>query len=334
MSNNVLESLDQIKKAMTLTHAEICGGLVGVEEPAGLLVDGLYAGEHILFEGVPGVGKTELAKHLAAVTLADSEVRPFSRIQGAPDRQPAEVLGSLMYDQKLGDYKTRKGPIFSHIVLADELNKYSPKTMAALNEVIGERQITIGDDTYPLPDPFFVVATHNTHDYGQGTNPIPFSLIDRFGQSYYFGRPSIDDRIQVGLDADNELQIRKITGIGDLREARDFIKGVKVSRAAMHLAGTAIGNIAEDENVRMLGDGYRSILIARKLAKARSIRLGDGVVTVDEIKETLPYVLRHRIAIKTGDPEGVRQDVIEKHIAEASVNVPKALLKEEEKFTA
>ena len=204
---------------VTDVRREMARGIVGQEYLVDRLIIGLLANGHLLLEGVPGLAKTLSVKTLATLLRVD-----FSRIQFTPDLLPADVIGTLVYNPKEGTFTTKKGPIFANIVLADEINRAPAKVQSALLEAMQERQVTIGDQTYPLPSPFLVMATENPLEQ-EGTYPLPEAQVDRFMLKLRITYPSMDEERQI-MDAMAETD--KQFDISPTIEAEAMMRARKV----------------------------------------------------------------------------------------------------------
>ena len=255
----------------------------------GLMV--LIAGGHLLIEDVPGLGKTTLAKSLAVSTGC-----VFKRIQFVPDLLPSEVTGVNIFNQKTSDFEFRPGPIISQVVLADEINRAPPKTQAALLEAMEERQVTVDGVTYPLPDPFFVVATLNPIEY-QGTFPLPEAQLDRFMARIHLGYASKEEELTIierqvrgnpmaGLKAvatpEQVVYLRQATQEVQVEQSvRDYI--VSIVRASREHPAVAYGA------------SHRASLSLFRAARALALLRGREYVIPDDVKELASVVLAHRL---------------------------------------
>ncbi|HVZ94527.1 MAG TPA: MoxR family ATPase [Phycisphaerales bacterium] len=293
--------------------------IVGQRHMIERLLIGLLCDGHVLLEGVPGLAKT-----LTVSTLAGSIHAKFSRIQFTPDLLPADLVGTLIYNPRDGVFTPRKGPIFANIVLADEINRAPAKVQSALLESMQERQVTIGDATYPLDDPFLVLATQNPIEQ-EGTYPLPEAQVDRFMLKVKVGYPSkaeerkILDRMAttreksamppvVQLDA-----IREARGVVDSIYIDDKVKDyiVEVVHATRHPKehGLDIARLIE------FGASPRATIALTLASKAHAFLQGRGFVTPQDVKSIGLDVLRHRvIAGYEAEAEGVDSDVIVKKV--------------------
>ncbi|MDZ4182673.1 MAG: AAA family ATPase, partial [Candidatus Cloacimonadaceae bacterium] len=203
-------------------RSEIAKVIVGQEAVIRRLLIGILTGGHVLIEGVPGLAKT-----LIIITLAKVFDASFHRIQFTPDLLPADITGTLIYNQKSGEFSPKRGPVFANFVLADEINRAPSKVQSALLEAMQEHQVTIGDTTYPLPEPFFVMATQNPIEQ-EGTYPLPEAQIDRFLLKLKIKYPSFDEErlILDRMVSDEEIPVRKVLHKEALADMRSVIKDI------------------------------------------------------------------------------------------------------------
>jgi MoxR-like ATPase len=278
-SERILENLEKV--------------IVGKRHSLELVVIGLLCQGHVLIEDVPGVGKTMLAR-----SLARSLDCSFSRIQFTPDMLPGDVTGVSIYNQQRGQFEFRPGPIVGQIVLADEINRATPKTQAALLEAMEERQITVDGVSHALPRPFMVLATQNPIEY-EGTFPLPEAQLDRFLLRLRLGYPSFLDEIRV-LD-DQKLQhpiesISPVASAQEVLEAAEAIKNVYVSDAVKRYIVELTARTRKNEDI-YLGASPRGSLSLYRTAQARAAMLGRDFVLPDDVKALVVPVLAHRIIV-------------------------------------
>ena len=267
----------------------------------GLLV-GLLTNGHILLEGVPGLAKT-----LTVKTLAQSIHTGFQRIQFTPDLLPADLIGTLIYNPRTGEFSTKRGPLFSNLILADEINRAPAKVQSALLEAMQERQVTIGDQTFPLPDPFLVLATQNPLEQ-EGTYSLPEAQLDRFMLKLKVGYPSKKEERQIldlmGTSAP-KLEVSQILDPKDILAARalvnelfvdDRVKDYIVDLVFATREPSVYGVKGLDGMLRY-GASPRATIALTLAAKARAFLAGRGYVTPQDVKNVAPDVLRHRILV-------------------------------------
>jgi len=267
--------------------------IVGKRQALELIVIGLLCQGHVLIEDVPGVGKTMMAR-----SLARSLDCTFNRLQFTPDMLPSDVTGVSIYNQQKGDFEFRPGPIIGQIILADEINRATPKTQAALLEAMEEHQVTVDGVTHPLPRPFMVLATQNPIEY-EGTFPLPEAQLDRFLLRMRLGYPSASDEVRV-LD-DQQLRhpietLKSVVGEKEVLEAAETIKQVYVS-AAVKLYIVELTSRTRQSGDVYLGSSPRGSLALYRTAQARAALLGRDHVLPDDVKELAIPVLAHRIIV-------------------------------------
>src|SRR5512139_403875 len=264
------------------------------------LVVGLLANGHVLLEGVPGLAKT-----LSVKSLAQSLNVKFSRLQFTPDMLPADVVGTQIYNPQTGAFSTRKGPIFANLVLADEINRAPAKVQSALLEAMQERQVTIGDSTYPLDEPFLVMATQNPIEQ-EGTYPLPEAQIDRFMLKLKIDYPDPKEERQI-LDLmaqDVPIPIAKIVGPADILRVREVVKEVYMDdRIKDYIVQLVFATRKPQEfkldlkDLIQFGASPRATIYLAQAARAHAFIKGRGYVTPEDIKAVGMDVLRHRIIL-------------------------------------
>ena len=299
---------------------EIGKVLVGQERMVSRLLVGLLTGGHVLLEGVPGLAKT-----LTVRCLARAVDTGFSRIQFTPDMLPADVLGTEVFNPKEATYHIKKGPIFSNLILADEINRAPAKVQSALLEAMQERQATIGGHTYPLEEPFLVLATQNPIEQ-EGTYPLPEAQVDRFMLKIKVGYPSkeeerrIIDRMASGQP---EPDVRPVATTAQIAEARRAVDAVfvdeKVSRYIVDLVHAtrdpAEAGIAELEGMIEMGASPRASIYLTKAAKAHAFLQGRSYATPHDVKNVALDVMRHRVVLTyEAEAEGKSSDDIVERI--------------------
>jgi len=287
----------QAVQPLRAAEAEIAKILVGQSALVRRLLISLLCDAHCLLEGLPGLAKTTVVKALARSLHAD-----FRRIQFTPDLLPADIVGTRIYEG--GDFRTRHGPIFAQIILADEINRAPAKVQSALLEAMEERQVTIGEETYPLPEPFMVLATQNPIEQ-EGTYPLPEAQTDRFLMKILVGYPSLQEERQVldrALSADL-ADIQPVLHGDDLVQARaavdqvfidDRLKDYCVSLVRATRDPLAAG-VEQLDAMIAVGASPRAVIGLAKAARAQAFLEGNGYVTPQDVKAMAHEILRHRI---------------------------------------
>ncbi|MDO8265983.1 MAG: AAA family ATPase [Candidatus Saccharibacteria bacterium] len=312
--SDMMVNFETDMRTMGNVKAQMTAGLIGLDQEAGILTDAIFAGQHIMLEGEPGVGKTELVKNIGSLVFAtNSEFKITTRLQGASDRQPADFLGAEVYNQQTQQFEIRRGPIFGHFVLADEINRNNTKTQAALNEAMAEGQVTIGKETLLLPRPFMVIATQNTHEFGQGTNQVSDPLLDRFGASAYFEAPTIQRRSEVGkaYALDQYLaEPKKVLEITDLLRIQEAVRRMPIEQRAIEQGSEMIEGIISTSGLEVVSKGFRSIQAVVRLAQANAWRAGKSEATIEEVKQVMPIVMAHRIKSVGSDTDFAKKQQV------------------------
>ncbi|MBV9578953.1 MAG: MoxR family ATPase [Chloroflexi bacterium] len=265
--------------------------LIGKHAEAELTIIGLAAGGHLLIEDVPGVGKTMLAKSLARATGCT-----FKRIQFTPDLLPSDVTGVSIYNQRTSEFEFRAGPIVAHVVLADEINRATPKTQSALLEAMEEHQVTVEGVTRALPTPFMVLATQNPIEY-EGTFPLPEAQLDRFLLRIHLGYPAQADEVNVlqrQMVRHPLEDLRAVTTASELQQLQLAVRSIHVEpqlqRYIVHIA-----NLTREHQDVYLGASPRGSLALMRAAQARSMLLGRDYVIPDDVKVLAIPALAHRL---------------------------------------
>ncbi len=304
---------DEVGKVVVGQQGVLAGFL------AALLADG-----HVLLEGVPGVAKTLLVKTVASTLSVD-----MNRIQFTPDLMPSDITGQLMYEQKTGDFTFRPGPVFTNLLLADEINRTPPKTQAALLEVMEERQATVAGEPRQLPDPFMVIATQNPVEY-EGTYPLPEAQLDRFLAKLYVGYPERDNEQEVLARHHQGMSLHEVAANGvkavatpeDLAAGRSAVRDIQVDDSILGYI-TEIVRATRSSPVVDLGVSPRGGVALLGLSKAWAWMAGRTFVTPDDVKMIAKPALRHRLQVQAeAELEGVTPDIVLDGLLE-SVPVPR-----------
>ena len=259
------------------------------------LVIALLSGGHILMEDVPGVGKTTLAKALAKSLAAD-----FKRVQFTPDLLPTDILGSSVYNPRDGSFTFKEGPVFTNILLADEINRASPRTQSSLLEAMSERQASIEGKTYPLPSPFLVIATQNPIEF-HGTYPLPEAQLDRFGMKFNLGYPGKEQEVEVLYSQFHHHPLDDVTPVMDcsvIVELQTEVRAVKVDkRIARYIVDLA--DATRHHPSLKMGCSPRGTLLLFRTTQARAFLSGRDYTIPEDVKAVAICTLAHRLALDT-----------------------------------
>jgi MoxR-like ATPase len=303
MINKFLENIDQV--------------IIGKKQVVTNVLVALLAEGHVLIEDVPGVGKTTLAK-----AVAKSIDCSFSRIQFTPDLLPSDILGVSIYNQKESDFVYKKGPIFAHVVLADEINRASPKTQSSLLEAMEERQVTMDGNTYKLEEPFIVMATQNPIEY-EGTFPLPEAQLDRFMVKIKIGYPDKAFELRIFDKVDKQLfaeDLKPVLTAEDIVKMRAEVAKVHMSDELEAYVFSIIRSTRENDDI-LLGCSPRAAIALYKASKAKAFVEGRDFVIPEDIQLLAEDVLSHRIVLK---PEVKYRGETGRSMIEKILNVTKA----------
>ncbi len=281
-------------------RSEIARAVVGQQYMIDRLLVGILANGHILIEGVPGLAKTTAVKTLAKAIQCD-----FSRIQFTPDLLPADLIGTLVYSPKDGEFTTKRGPIFGNIILADEINRAPAKVQSALLEAMQERQVTIGDETFPLDEPFMVLATQNPIEH-EGTYPLPEAQVDRFMLKLRVTYPSRAEEREIMDKADvlHPPEIEAVVTRAQVRQAREVVNQIYVDDKAKNYIIDIVQatRVPEQFGLDMkhlieYGASPRATIYLHQAARALAFLQGEGNVFPNDVKQVAMDVLRHRVIV-------------------------------------
>ncbi|CVK15398.1 MoxR-like ATPase [Apibacter mensalis] len=297
----IIEKVREKSKDFTLLSKEINQVIVGQKYMINRLLIGLLSNGHVLLEGVPGLAKT-----LAIKTLAEALDGEFSRIQFTPDLLPADVLGTLIYNMKDNDFSIKKGPIFANFILADEINRSPAKVQSALLEAMQEKQVTIGDKTFRLKEPFLVLATQNPIDQ-EGTYPLPEAQVDRFMLKCVISYPDFEqERTILRQNISGEkYQVKKIITLDKIFQARELIKEIYMDeKIESYILNVVFAtrypekyNIPNLKPYILFGSSPRGSISMALAAKANAFLNQRGFVIPEDVKSVAKDVLRHRVGI-------------------------------------
>ena len=313
---------ESARNALLALRAEIGKAVVGQEAVVSGLVIALLCRGHVLLEGVPGVAKTLLVRTLAAALQLE-----FKRVQFTPDLMPGDVTGSLVYDTRTAEFEFRAGPVFTNLMLADEINRTPPKTQAALLEAMEERQVSVDGEPRPLPDPFIVAATQNPIEY-EGTYQLPEAQLDRFLLKLNVPLPPRDQEVAIlgrhahGFDPRDLSAVRPVATGADLQAARQAVQGVLVADEVLGYIVDIVRATRQSPSLQ-LGVSPRGATALLAAARSWAWLSGRGYVTPDDVKAMARPVLRHRVGLRPeaelegATPDGVLDGIL------ASVPVPR-----------
>ncbi len=298
INQKVMEKREIIDKI----NSEISKVIVGQKYMIKRILIGLFADGHILLEGVPGLAKT-----LAVSTVSKSIKASFKRLQFTPDLLPADLIGTLIYNQKSTEFVPKKGPIFANFILADEINRAPAKVQSALLESMQERQVTISDTTYPLPQPFLVMATQNPIEQ-EGTYPLPEAQVDRFMLKLLIDYPSREEEMQVmeRMVPNDDIPIKAVIKPQEILDMRNTVKEIymesKIKDYILDLVFATrepekFKNLEELSDLIDYGASPRASIYLAQAAKAHAFLEHRGYVTPDDIKAIGKDILRHRIIL-------------------------------------
>ena len=285
---------EELRNKTVLLQENLSKVIRGKTHPVALLITALGAGANVLMEDVPGVGKTTLAKALAA-----SINGKFSRVQFTPDLLPSDILGNSIYNQQEAEFFFRPGPVFANILLADEINRASPRTQSALLECMSEKQVSIAGKTSLLPDPFMVIATENPVEY-QGTYPLPEAQLDRFAMQLALGYPDEEAEMQLLFDrltGNPGADVKAVLTCAEVAQMQDAVKQVNVEKTVAYYMLNIIKATRNDTRIT-LGASPRSLLLLSRCSQSYAFIQGRDYVLPDDVKHLCPAVLAHRLVIE------------------------------------
>ncbi len=298
---NITEVIKEESSVLSNLTNEMGKAIVGQKQLIERLLIGILANGHILLEGVPGLAKT-----LSVMTLANAIQVKYQRIQFTPDLLPADLIGTLIYNPRSGEFTTKKGPIFSNIILADEINRAPAKVQSALLESMQEKQVTIGDETFKLEDPFLVLATQNPIEQ-EGTYPLPEAQVDRFMLKLKVDYPSKEEEREI-LDrmalTDANIKVSSVLASGDIKRLRSVVDQIYIDdKIKDYIVDLVIATRDPEKYNLNLGEfieygaSPRATIFLTIASKAYAFLKGRGYVTPQDVKSIGMDVLRHRVII-------------------------------------
>ncbi|MEW6470390.1 MAG: MoxR family ATPase [Bacteroidota bacterium] len=320
--NRNQDILNKLNDSVLRVKSEVQKVIIGQNEMIDLMLAALFTGGHVLLEGVPGIAKTLTAKLLAKTLSVD-----FSRIQFTPDLMPTDVTGTSVFNMKTSEFNFSKGPIFSNIVLIDEINRSPAKTQAALFEVMEERQVTVDGQTYMMSFPFFVIATQNPIEQ-EGTYKLPEAQLDRFLFKIKISYPSVEqerdilNRFKDDFRTTSAEKVQPVLKADDVKACREIIEKIHIKDELINYIAQIVHNTRNNGDL-FLGASPRASLAILRTAKAVAGMRGRDFVTPDDIKYVAYPVLNHRIILTPErEMEGLHTEDVIRNIIE-TVEVPR-----------
>ena len=290
----------KLEKASAITKSilsEVGKIIVGKEEVLEKVLIGIMAKGNLLLEDVPGLAKTMMIKAFAQVMNCD-----FTRVQCTPDLLPADVTGSTIYNQKEQEFSFREGPVFTNLLLVDEINRASPKTQSALLEAMQERHVTVDGVTYPLAQPFHVLATQNPIEF-EGTFPLPEAQLDRFIMKISVGYPDVNEEIEILnrriIRKKEEFELKSITNSKELLQIQEQVEEVHIDDRIKQYIVDIVRSTRESDRIEV-GASPRGSLSLLHLSRASAVLNGRNFVNPDDVKKVVVPTLEHRIILTTG----------------------------------
>jgi len=310
--SQIAEAIQAKSQFIQAVHNEIAKRIVGQKDLIERLIIGMLCGGHVLVEGLPGLAKTSTIQ-----ALSDSMNALFHRIQFTPDLLPADVIGTLVYNPKSGDFTIKKGPIFANIILADEINRAPAKVQSALLEAMQEKQVTIGNETFQLDRPFMVMATQNPIEQ-EGTYPLPEALVDRFMLKVKIGYADRESERLI-LEKTTETTLQKINPVmtpKDIAEASELVRHIYIDDKVKNYILDIIFATRDPKSFNLNLEGLieygaspRATIALTQASKAMAFLRGRGYVTPQDVKNIAHDVLRHRMHITyEAEAEGLDED--------------------------
>jgi len=328
MHADIQQTKDRVAEKADLIHrlnAELGKAIIGQEEMISRLLIGLLTGGHVLLEGVPGLAKTT-----AITALAKALSVRFQRIQFTPDLLPADLVGTMIYAPADGSFKTRKGPIFSNLILADEINRAPSKVQSALLEAMQERQVTIGDETFPLEKPFLVLATQNPIEQ-EGTYPLPEAQVDRFMLKVKITYPKPEEErkvLDMALD-ESARSVQEVLAPQDIFDMQDVVRMIYIDDQVKDYIVSVVRATREPAEFKLakvaplidFGASPRATIFLGIGARANAFLNGRAYVTPQDVKDVAYDILRHRVVLtyEAEAEEMTSEDVIREILATVPV---------------
>jgi len=309
-----MQTLQKIKN-------EIKKAIIGHEKLIDSMLIALISKGHILIEGVPGIAKTTAVK-----ALASSVDLEFKRVQFTPDLLPSDITGIEIYNPKTNEFQIKKGPVFTNFLLADEINRAPAKVQSALLEAMQERQVSIAEENFSLPEPFMVLATQNPIEQ-EGTYPLPEAQLDRFMLKVEVGYNTLEEEIKIIELLDNVQKINKVADVEDILRLQKEVKKIHIDEELIRYIAAIINETRYPKHIKLgeyieLGASPRATISLVNASKANAMLKNKDYVAPSDIIELIPFVLKHRIKLNyKAEADEIKKDLIIKEIIEA-IDIP------------
>ncbi len=309
-----MQTLQKIKN-------EIKKAIIGHEKLIDSMLIALISKGHILIEGVPGIAKTTAVK-----ALASSVDLEFKRVQFTPDLLPSDITGIEIYNPKTNEFQIKKGPVFTNFLLADEINRAPAKVQSALLEAMQERQVSIAEENFSLPEPFMVLATQNPIEQ-EGTYPLPEAQLDRFMLKVEVGYNTLEEEIKIIELLDNVQKINKVADVEDILRLQKEVKKIHIDEELVRYIAAIINETRYPKHIKLgeyieLGASPRATISLVNASKANAMLKNKDYVAPSDIIELIPFVLKHRIKLNyKAEADEIKKDLIIKEIIEA-IDIP------------
>lgn len=316
MQRSSVESLVEVGEVYERLRVAVGRVVLGKEEVVELCLLSLFAGGHVLLTDVPGVGKTTLARAISSAVDAD-----FGRIQFTPDLLPSDITGTNVYDPREASFRWIAGPIFAPVLLADEINRATPRTQSALLEAMAEGQVTVDGESRGLPEPFFVVATQNPHQF-HGTYPLPEGQLDRFMVATSMGYPGRGAElglVREQIEGRPLEEVEPVVGAQEISVARELVRRVQVHEEVIEYA-VGIAEATRNHPAAGLGVSPRGSIALLRAAQARAATRGRDFVGPEDVKALVPHTLPHRVSVRGGTTGATAESIVQDALG--SVPVP------------
>jgi len=308
---------------LNLIKNELKKAIIGHEDLINTMLISLISNGHLLIEGVPGIAKTTAIKTLAKTIDLD-----FKRVQFTPDLLPSDITGIEIYNPKTHEFQIKKGPIFTNFLLADEINRAPAKVQSALLEAMAERQVTIAEENFPLPNPFMVLATQNPIEQ-EGTYPLPEAQLDRFLLKVNIGYNTLEEEIEIIKLKDKNITINKVASLDDILNLQKEVEKIHIDDELIKYIATIIDATRNPKkyNIKLaeyieLGSSPRGSIALFKTSKANALLKNKDYVAPSDIIEMIPFVLNHRIKLNyKAEADEIKPEMIIKEIIEA-IDIP------------